>query len=329
VTLVKRPLVTLLAALVAAAAFGMLAWLAAPAHALDDTKPTPTCAGIDFTDPVGDQAIDPVGVGLGALPAPVDMDITGGFFKYDADSSGSASLTANIQVANLTKDVPSGATGVSWYYFWTVGAQQYFVTAQIDTAGTPTFTYGHTAQILMTDGNTRGKMFEGTNGVIQIAVPQAATGAKDGARLTSPYASSRATFNLVAVEYIPTADNAPDSQAGRNYTVAQCPGAGGAGGGTAGVLPITLGTSAAKASKAKKGKSLSFKLRSTEAVTAIKGTLSKGSSSYGSGKLATLDGAGTLKIKLKKTLKKGTYKLALAGSTSAGAGKATFRVKVR
>jgi hypothetical protein len=319
----RRPSVLALAVALTCSA---VAWIATPAVALDDVKPTPTCAGIDFTDPPADQAIDPVGIGLGALPAPNNMDITGGFFKYDADSSGSASLTANIEVANLDKSVPTGATGVSWYYFWTVGAQQYFVTAQIDTSGADTYTYGHTAQILMTDGDTRGKMFPGEKGIIQIAVPQAATGAKDGAKLLSPYASSRATFNLVAVEYIPTADDAPDSQAGKSYTVAQC---GGVAGGATGVLPITLGTSSAKASKAKKGKSLSFKLTSTDQVTDIKGTLKKGKSSYGSGKLSILAGSGKLKIKLKKSLKKGTYKLNLSGTTSDGPGKVTFSVKVR
>jgi hypothetical protein len=177
----------------------------------------------------------------------------------------------------------------------------------------------------MTDGDTRGKMFPGDKGIIQIQVPQAATGAKDGAKLLSPYASSRAAFDLVAVSYIPTADDGPDSQAGKSYTVAQCGGSSSA----AGALPITLKTSSAKAAKAKKGKSLSFKLASTDQVTNIKGTLKKGKSSYGSGKLALLAGDGTLKVKLKKSLKKGTYKLNLTGDTAGGSGKATFSVKVR
>jgi hypothetical protein len=310
-------------ALLGSAALLTAALAAAPARALDDTKPTPTCAGVDFTDPTGDALIDPVGVGLGTLPAPNNMDITSGFFKYDADASGSASFTANIEVVDLTKDIPTGATGVSWYYFWNgTGGQQYFVTAQIDATGADTYTYGHTAQILMTDGSTRGKMFPGSKGIIQIAVPQAATGAKDGTRLTAPYASSRATFNLVAVEYIPTADDGPDGMAGKSYTVAQCAGA------PTG-LPVTLGTSSAKASKAKKGKSLSFKLQSTEVVTDLKGTLRKGKTAYGTGSLKTLDGKGTLKVKLKKSLKKGTYKLDLAGQTSAGSANANFSVKVR
>jgi methionine-rich copper-binding protein CopC len=299
--------------------------LGGPALALDDTKPTPTCAGVDFTDPAGDAAIDPVGIGLGAIPAPDNMDITGGFFKYDADASGTASLTANIEVANLTKDVPAGATGSRWYFFWTSGSQVYFVTAGVDATGAETYTYGHQAQILQTDGTTTGKLFPGEKGILQIKVPQGATGAGDGKKLLSPYASSRAEFNLVAVAYIPTADDAPDSQAGKAYTVAQC-------GGTAtasSALPITLLTSSAKASKAKKGKSLSFKLTSTDQVTDIKGTLKKGKTSYGSGKLAILAGNGTLKVKLKKALKKGTYKLNLTGTTSDGPGKATFSVKVR
>jgi hypothetical protein len=325
-----RPIAAWRAAIVLVAATAMSTpFIAASALALDDTKPTPTCAGVDFTDPTGDAAIDVsplTGVGLPLLPATSNMDITGGFFKYDPDASGSASPTANIEVANLDKSVPTGATGVDWYYFWTVGSQQYFVTAAVDAGGAESYTYGHTDQILMTDGDTRGKMFPGEKGIIQVAVPQAATGAKDGAKLLSPYASSRAAFDLVAVSYIPTADDAPDSQAGRSYTVAQCAGSAS---GVAGALPITLKTSSAKAAKAKKGKSISFKLTSAEQVTDIKGTLKKGKSSYGSGKLAILAGNGTLKVKLKKSLKKGTYKLNLTGSTAAGSGKATFSVKVR
>jgi hypothetical protein len=318
----------LLLALSVAGLYAFAASLATTARALDDTKPTPTCAGVDFTDPAGDAVIDvsPIsGVGIPLLPAPDNMDITGGFFKYDADASGSASLTANIEVANLTTEVPSGATGVRWYYFWNSGDQLYFVTAGIDATGAESYTYGHLEQILQDDGETRGKMFPGEKGIIQIAVPQSGTGAQDGKRLTSPYASSRAEFNLVAVAFIPTADDGPNSQSGKSYTVAQCPGAASA----TGALPITLGTSSAKASKAKKGKSLSFKLTSTEQVTDIKGTLKKGKTSYGSGKLAILAGTGKLKIKLKKSLKKGTYKLNLTGTTASGAGKATISVKVR
>jgi hypothetical protein len=341
----------LLLALAVAAMYALAASFATPARALDDTKPTPTCAGVDFTDPKGDAAVDVsplTGVSLPLLPATDNMDITGGFFKYDADSSGTAALTANIQIANLNKDIPSGASGVTWYYFWTVADQLYFVEADLDSAGATTFSYGlqdPNTGVLTGQGEAKGKFFEGEDGVIQIAVPQAPTKATDGTKLLTPYASSRAAFSIPDnpvqnLSYIPTADNGPDSQAGKAYTVAQCPSSAPApatqtpGTGTtpatsSGVLPVRLVTSSAKAAKGKKGKSLSFKLKSTEEITSITATFKKGSTSYGSGKLAKVNGNGTLKVKLKKSLKKGTYKLQLKGSTAAGKAKATFSVKVR
>jgi uncharacterized protein YaiE (UPF0345 family) len=311
-------------ALLGSAALIGAVWAAPSASALDDTKPSPTCAGMNFTDPEGDAALDLTGAGVGTAPAPDNMDITGGFFKYDPDASGAASLTANIQVKNLTKDVPPGATGVRWYYFWEVGGQQYFVEGAIDATGEDSYEYGHTEQILMSDGSTRGRMFEGPNGIIQIAVPQSGTGARDGARLSAPYASSRASFDLVAVAYIPTADDGPNNQAGRTYTVAQCPT-----GPTTVALPVRLATSSVRAAQAKKGRSLSFRLQSTETVTDVSGALKKGKTTYGTGKLSTVNGRGTLKVKLKRAMKKGSYKLDLNGTTSNGAATASFNVRVR
>jgi hypothetical protein len=340
--LAKRPAVTLIAALLATAGLALTAWLAAPAGAVDNVKPEPSCAGVTVTDPAGDAALDLTGAGVGIFPVPDNLDITGGFFRYDPDPEGTPKLTANIKVANLDKSVPDGATGASWYFFWTVADVTYFVNAEIDSAGATTFNFGHIANILETDGQTKGKFFEGPDGIIQIDVPQAGTKASDGATLRSPYASSRASFDLVAVGYVPTADDAPDSQAGKSYTVAQCAAAAPPTTGTttpttttgtaAGTLPVRLSTSTAKASKAKKGKTLSLKLLSSEKVTAIKGKLTptKNSTSYGTGKLATLDGSGTLKIKLKRAMKKGAYKLALSGKNAAGqSGKGTFRIRVR
>jgi hypothetical protein len=337
VTISARPARrALIAAAAISAAYAGVAWLAAPARALDDVKPTPTCAGQTFTDPKGDAQIDLLEVGgIGAMPAPDNLDITGGFFKYDPDASGAASLTANIQIANLSKEIPTLADASSWTFRWTVSGTVYYLLAEVDSGGTPTFEYGTVDGVQLNKvGDTKGKLFEGTDGVLQIAVPQSGTKATDGAKLTSPYTTSSATYGP-GPSLLVTADNGPDSQAGKSYEVAQCAAEAAAPTTTPtttaqpGVLPITLGTSSAKASKGKKGKSLSFKLKSTEEVTGITATFKKGSTSYGTGKLAKLMSSGTLKVKLKKALKKGTYKLQLKGSTAAGKGKATFSVKVR
>jgi hypothetical protein len=331
----------LLLALAVAGTYALVASFAVPARALDDTKPTPTCAGMDFTDPKGDAAIDFVGLGIGAMSAPDNLDITGGFFKYDADSTGTASLTANIQVSNLSKEIPTAADASSWTFRWTVAGTVYYLLAEVGSDGTPTFEYGTVDGVQLTKaGNTKGKFFEGVDGVIQIAVPQAGTKATDGAKLTTPYTTASATYGP-GPSLLITADNGPDSQAGKTYEVAQCPSIAtpststpGTGtettpGTSSGVLPVTLLTSSARASKAKKGKSLSFKLKSTEEITGVTAKLKKGSTFYGTANLAKVNGSATLKMKLKKALKKGTYKLNLTGSTAAGKGKATFSIKVK
>jgi hypothetical protein len=333
----RRPL---LLALAVAGTYALAASFATPARALDDTKPTPTCAGVTFTDPKGDAAIDLLDAGgIGSMPAPDNLDITQGFFKYDPDASGTASLTANLQVANLSKEIPPLADAASWTFRWTVADVVYYLLAEVDSSGTPTFEYGTIDGVQLSKvGDAKGKLFEGADGVIQWAVPQSGTKAADGAKLTSPYATSSATYGP-GPSLLVTADTGPDSMSGKAYEVAQCPstapattpgtGTGTTPGTAAGVLPVTLLTSSAKASKAKKGKSLSFKLKSTEEVTGITAKLKKGKTFYGTAKLAKLNGSGTLKMKLKKALKKGTYKLNLTGSTAAGKGKATFSVKVK
>jgi hypothetical protein len=336
VTVAKRSLVPVLAAAAAAAAFGFLSWLIAPAHAQDAAKPTP-CAGMSFTDPKGDTSLS-VSVLDTGVPAPDNHDITGGFFNYLPDESGTPILTANIQVANLTKDVMELATGVSWYFFWDGSdGETYWVAGRVSAAGETAFDYGIVgAGSLETQGETRGKLFEGPDGIIQINVPQRQTKAADGARLATTNASSRATFEIpvTGISFIPTTDDAPDSGIGKTYTVAQCPTASGAAptpgvtAPTSTTLPVKLVTSSTKASKGKKGKTLSLKVQSTEEVKNLSGALKKGSTSYGSGKLATLNGNGTLKIKLKKALKKGSYKLSASGTTAGGSRKASFAFKV-
>src|SRR3954454_6255351 len=84
---------------------------ASPAGAVDDTKPSPACYGMAFTDKKGDQA--------SKAPAPQDaprenLDLIGGFYKYDA-AKGDDATTFNLQIANLSTDIPPGTTAISWY----------------------------------------------------------------------------------------------------------------------------------------------------------------------------------------------------------------------
>src|SRR3954462_13549542 len=191
-----------LGALIAAAAAALLA---TPAWA----APVPGCAGTAFTDAAGD-ATDTTVSGVDGKGQP-NLDVLSGFFLADGGT-----VTANIQVANLTTDVTATATGVDWYMIWTnaAGALK-FVRASVAPGGDPAFSYG-TATV--TDNNTlyqdegeaSGQFFPGANGVVQIQVP----GDLAGGTLKAPQAISAAEqqFNTPAVSggRLATADNAPD-----------------------------------------------------------------------------------------------------------------------
>jgi hypothetical protein len=317
----RRSLVPFVSAAAVAAVFALGALLAGPAGAQSTAAPTPDCSGFAITDPAGDQGL-PQGVGI--VPAGPNLDITGVFFKYDAsDPDAKSPLTVNIQVTDLDKSIPLGGSTASWYAEWTYQDVVYYVKASVDSSGTETYTGG------VDDPNTgldeaiatTGKFFPGPKGIVQIYVPQGSTKANDGNRLTETVAHS----SVDVPGFLLFADNAPETGGGKNYTVAQCPGTGP----KPGLLAVKLATSTVKKAKARKGKTLSFRLTSSDNITDIKATLKKGSASYGSGKLDVLDVAGTLKVKLKKSLKKGTYKLSLTGQTNSGSGKASFNVRVR
>src|SRR4051794_15597058 len=119
---------SVLGALLAAAAVALLATPAAAA-------PAPGCAGTAFTDASGDASDTTVFVGFDGQP---NLDVLAGWFLDDAGT-----VTANIQVANLSTDVPDTATGVDWYMVWTNAAGELkFVRASVAPGGEPVFSYG-------------------------------------------------------------------------------------------------------------------------------------------------------------------------------------------
>jgi methionine-rich copper-binding protein CopC len=121
------------------------------------------------------------------------------------------------------------------------------------------------------------------------------------------------------------ADAAPDDGMGKDYNAIPC--AGPATGSTP-PLAVTLTTKSASRKKAKK--SVALKLTASEPVTGLAATLVKGTKTYAKGKLAQLEGAGTLKLKIKRKLAKGAYTLDLEGTDAAGQlRRATFRFKVK
>ena len=310
---------------------------APPASAVDESKPSVACYGQFFTDKKGDQASAAPGAQPGGRE---NLDYTGGFFKFDS-AKGDEAATLNLQIANLDKTIPPGATAVSWYVATGQADGDQWLRALTDFTGVVSYEYGHFTIIgpqtqSLRDGATQGAFFEGPDGVIQIVLPKDGLG-KPGttlkalniigyeARQVLPGASPTPAKGGLLYEVdtaaskgghvvgspcpsTPPASPAPETPSG---PVTGPPAAGG------GELPVKVGTRSAKAKSVRKG--LKVKLTSSEPLTAIGAQLVKGNKVFGTGKLAKLDGKATLKLKIKGKPKKGTYRLDLVGTDKAGA----------
>jgi hypothetical protein len=306
-----------------------------------DPKPAFNGCGI-FKKDSDKDATDPV-----ADPAPDEVEIESGWVQYDA--AGGATL--NLAIKNLTGQVPPPATSVTYNAIYSIkDGVTNFVRAHVDFTGTATFEYGHTEPLATStryayDGPTKGRLFTGEHGVAQVVFPPEA-GGKPGTTLKGVTAQTqvgRTTFVPGAISQSPSRGlSFQDDDLGiGSFAVGPC----GAGAGTtappppapapaapapsqqsAGPLPVKLLSTSAKA----KNRVLAVKLRSSEPLTAIGARLSRGSKVFGTGKLARLNGAGTLKVKVPKSLKKGAYALDVAGTDGQGRRRiASFKLKVR
>ena len=332
----------------------------APAAAVDQSKPTPSCAGLAFRDPGGDQNHLQVPEAE-RTPA---TEMINGFLKHEP-AQGAEATTYNLTVKEMKKQIPSGWTTISWnLYYKTPDGTTRFVRAILDFSGATAFEYGtfvpNPSGAGLTgasqyEGTTPGKLFEGTEGVLQLVVPPTRGGspgtaftelyATSGQGRTAPASSSGQSRGVSHVM-----DTAPDggAAAGGRYIVNPCPGdgstgggvgetigGGGGGGGAVGggstgqtqtgafgrALPVRLVTTATRARKIKRRR-LVLKVRSTERVTALSAQLrsqKRGRSRVvGRGKLRTVNGRGTLRLKLRGRIRKGAYVLDLVGNDASG-----------
>jgi hypothetical protein len=328
-----------------------------------DPKPAQCGDQLAYKDPaadVGGDSVTPlVGVDATSIPGTPSSEILRGFLRYDP-AKGAEALTFNMVVKDLKAEVPTGATTLSWVqYYRTPDDTLHFVRAILDFTGAIVYEYGNFTPnptgvgltgVSLYEGNTTGKLFEGPEGIVQMVIP--ADHAPPGTKLTTLYGTttqgrtlptsfppqvSRGTSSVLDV----APDDAPDTAPG-TYTVAPCteappattttPGTGTAGQQTqSATLPVSLVTKSAKAAKKKsKSKTLSLKLKSTEEITKLGAQLLKGKKVVGTGKLAKLNGTGTLKLKLKSKLKKGSYVLNLVGNRASGErATAAFKLKAK
>lgn len=302
--------------------------------------------GVVKKDSDSDAGGDPAAEQTGGLPDEVEME--GAWIQYDA-AKGADATTVNLQIKNLSGSVPPPATSITYtatYGGVTDGTN--FVRAHVDWAGMVVFEYGHLEPLATTtryayDGPTRGELFTGEHGVAQIVVP-AEAGGKDGQNLrgiTALTQHGRTTAVPGAISQSPSRGLSyqVDDVGLGSFTVGPCaaggePPAGGTPpGGTPPStsdepLPVRLATKSVKRAKAKK--TIRVKLSSSEPLTDVAVRLAKGRRVFGTAKLARLDGSGTFKIKLRRSLKKGTYAFDVVGTDAQNRRRqAAFRLKVR
>lgn len=352
------------------AAFALLAALIAVPAVAQDAKPTPKCP-VSVTDPVGDHN-ETAGDGDNE---DFNLDITKVWFDYDP-TKGEKGLTAQVAVADLSKRVPSGSTGIVWNTAFDVGEARKFVRVLIDFSGGPYYEYGTYIPSSDTnplpryqyEGKSEGQMFEGKDGVVQVVIPPVV--ATPGQTLKGPFSSGGAARQVVpgtigtptrglstTVDLAP--DGSPTDAVGKDYVIAPCdagggggtggeptpePGGGSGGGGTgggsggggsgggggtgggsgggstdAGKQPLPAKVLTTKAKRLKKGKTLALKIRSSEKISDVAAQIRKGKKTFGKSKpVASVDGPATLKLKIAKSLKKGSYVVDLVGTDSQG-----------
>jgi hypothetical protein len=320
------------------------------AVAQDAAKPTPCGDEPLLKDPADDAAVDPTApLGLTSDKGLPNQDIKSFFFDYK-----DGVLTANIQVANLTKDVPAfqDSQAGEWnYVIYTDpdGKTRRFVRA-VNDGDTITYvsgtisTEGPLTGVYTTGGATKGNYFEGPDGIIQIVVP-ADAGGKAGAKLSNVQVTMDDIQGLNdAVGFNNHVDTAPDEAdvteltGGADYEVAPCEAS------VTPVAPITTATPTELplkvtkaldgAKKAAKKKSLRLSVSATDTITdlsvALKPKNGKGAT-FASGKASTVSGSATLKLKVlkPKKFKSGTYALVAKGTLNGTKLKATLLVKVK
>lgn len=325
------------------AALAAIAMMAPGAQAQAPAKPVP-CGPYLAEDPKGDAFVGFLGLAQTPVPAGANTDFTALFVRADAGK-----VTVNMQVADLSKTVPPDASAIVYRMFLDVGDAGNFVQARINPTGDPVYTYGHTGETgIVTDGNAKGALFEGPDGVIQIEVP-ASHGGKPGTKWEDIYLFSAYVRGAVNTQ----TDQIPDGDDRKTWNGTSCPEGGttpeppanvptppgqppatppannpGSGSGAAtGPLRIIVTPRKLKAKKVKR--SVAFKLNSEEELTNVTATFAKGRKKVGSGKLAKLAGPGKLTVRIKRKLKKGTYKLKFAGRRADGStGRLTVTIKV-
>lgn len=293
------PLRTALGALVVAALVAP-----GPAGAQQPVKPTPGCAGLNFTDARGD-AKDP------------SLDLVSGFLTTSGDD-----VWANLELANLDGDV----NGDSDYETYGVGyevqapdsdrSEYHLVSARL-------WRDGHVEYLGYPAGSAKpaGAVFGGADGIVQLRLPDATPSSLITIWSDTGFDSkSEGTPVGPTTVTIDNTGGTDDSAEGRRQAINCTPGSapppdpppsGGSGGqGSRGVppLPLTI-TKVGRAGH----RSVRIGVRSSRRLGALRATLVRSGKVVARGRIARLRRSGNLRLKAPKTLRRGVYKLSITG----------------
>lgn len=133
--------------------------LAAPAQA-DETDLYCPAAKVLADDAAGDQRFF-------VAPTSGNLDVTKVAVQSTAAGSGRVILT----IPTLDTTVPPYATGLSWYFEYTVNGSARFVEATLNSDGTVAYGTGADAQSYTSEGATAGTYTTGSPGRIVIDIP--------------------------------------------------------------------------------------------------------------------------------------------------------------
>ena len=313
--------------------------------------PTPGCDPVLFTDPEGDQRVNVVPISGGPAsfetpaPAKPNVDIRSGWINHTVDAAGVHTVTANIQVSNLTKEYEEGATSLIYNFEWKDAENvTHYAQANVSDAET-LYSYGTAgADGYTEEDTTKGALYEGAMGVVSIVLPKAI--APEGKTLLATSASAANNYGF----FFPQNDGAGGTKNYKVQTPCSTPASGGGstgggstgggstGGGSTGggstsggsgsgstggtsqppvqqAFPFsaTVTPTSFKAKKVKTAKSIAFTVDARETLRNVKFSFKKGSKLLAAVAKATFTkGKVTLELK-KRGLNKGTYKFVISG----------------
>ncbi|HXA27631.1 MAG TPA: hypothetical protein VN193_02695 [Candidatus Angelobacter sp.] len=184
-------------------------------------KLTTNPCGPLFTSPAGSDDYLGVATGHAFKGQNPQLDLLSGTLGLTSDGT---QLVATLVLNNLTTALPPGGQANEYYLLWTFNNTQWFANAQVDTAGTVTYSDGQvngTQFVTRTTGPTdTGAFNSGSNGSVVMHVPRDQVGDPGlGIQLTSPKGSTKELVGVAGVggSLQPVDDAGPDFQ----YTVGQ------------------------------------------------------------------------------------------------------------